>query len=190
MKQEDKALLDIIQGKAPEKKIWVPVGVHKKEEPSEEELAEKAARDEAIKSARMPWFCPVCSDVMNGKFDRKFFYARGKCFDCVVREETTMRINGTFDLYQKITMLRNSLGMLRDAEAELTEAMTAISNPSFVHENGGVELWSGVDLDEVRSRIEGDLNGVQESIQDIETDLREMEDEFERKTRDAQQAKE
>lgn len=183
MKHEDKVLRDILEGREPEKRIMVQVGVHKKKEQSPEEIEKKRQRDDALKSARMPWFCPKCEDIMNGKFDRKFYYLRGTCFDCVVKEETTMKINGTYDLYEKMHLWKNSLSVLRDAKQQFEEAEQALSDPTFVNEFGDVEMWKGVDLDHERKNIREILKDIDESVENITKDLRETEDEFERRQR-------
>lgn len=185
MRYEDKVLMDIVQGKETPKRIMVPVGVHNKIGPTQEELQQKDDRNKALLTARMPWFCPKCEDVMNGAHDRKFYYMRGTCFDCVIKEETTMRINGTYELYEKRHVLRNAISRIQVAIDESTNTYNTLTHPSFITENGGIEVWEGVDLDGEKETLRVYIEELTESKASIEVDLMEIEDEFKRKTEEA-----
>lgn len=67
-----------------------------------------------LQDARMPWWCPKCKRTMNHRFDRKFYYLRGHCFNCNVEFEGAMRINGTWDEFERRLLRENEKSILRD----------------------------------------------------------------------------
>ena len=121
--RQSKALQNILDGKEPESRIMVGYEGDKIEltEKEKEERRKDEERTEVLKEARMPWFCPACNKVMKTRLDRKFYYMIQKCHDCVVKEETKMRINGTFDEYEKNKVRENKRSYIRDLKQTIEE---------------------------------------------------------------------
>ena len=102
--RQNEALQSILDGDAPEKRIMVgyqgdTIGLTETEKEERKISSEKA---DVLKEARMPWFCPECNKIMKSRLDTKFYYLQSRCHDCVVKEETKMRINGTYEEYEEI----------------------------------------------------------------------------------------
>ena len=58
---------------------------------------------------------------MKTRLDRKFYYMIQKCHDCVVKEETKMRINGTFEEYEKNKVRENKKSFIKDLKQSIEE---------------------------------------------------------------------
>lgn len=125
--RQNKALKSILKGEAPEKRIFISMEDKDfKEEQKlkrEEEQREIDEKFEATKEARMPWFCPSCEKVMKKKLDNKMWYLYGHCFDCQVKVENKLRINGTYDEWAKSKVKLNQKSYLTDMENSIKEWM-------------------------------------------------------------------
>jgi hypothetical protein len=86
--------------------------------------------------ARMPWWCPKCSKPMNHRFDRKFYYLRGMCYNCNVDWEGQMRIDGTFAAFEKRMLRENEKAFLRDKIEEHLTYIKEFKEPTVHFENG------------------------------------------------------
>lgn len=181
MKIENKKLkrvVDVIKdGKSSTKSFgWTPETDEEyqawkaKEDAKKKETREK--RDEIMKEARMPWFCPECGGIMNTKMDTKMYNTQGKCFDCVVKEEHNHRVNGTFELYQQEKMISNGIAQLKAFREKFEEALQQTTTEEFVHESGWVEKWQLPDgsLDKVKEEIKKDIQRLDENIEELQAD--------------------
>ena len=73
----------------------------------EEERERVNEKFEATKEARMPWFCPKCKKVMKRKLDDKMYRLYRHCFDCQIKFENKMRIDGIYDSWEKDKIKNN-----------------------------------------------------------------------------------
>lgn len=122
---------------------------------------------------RTPMFCPNCKKIMNGKFDVKFWRLRDMCFDCWQEKETEMRVNGTYELYEKRTMLENKKSWLRDIKeglGEFEEAMQG-SFKQVVNSSGQTVEWEGLNDNEMEEM----MNNAREFIENFENHIQELE---------------
>ena len=87
----------------------------------EEELERINEKFEATKEARMPWFCPKCEKVRKRKLDTKMWYLYNHCFDCQIKIENKMRIDGTYDKWEKDKIKNNKKAYLTDMEDSIEE---------------------------------------------------------------------
>jgi hypothetical protein len=99
----------------------------------------------AYVDARMPWHCPKCSKSMSHRFDRKFYYLRGWCFNCNVDWEGQMRVNGTWDAFERRMMMENRKSQLRDMIVERTEYMRNFKEPQIHFQDGRWEKLATID---------------------------------------------
>jgi len=123
---------------------------------------------------RTPMFCPECKKVMSGKFDVKFWRMRGKCMDCVQREETKMKVEGTYELYEKRVMLENKKSWLRDIKdglSEFEEEMTG-NVEQVVNSSGDTVEFEGLPKEDVDEM----MKNAREFIQDFESHVEELEE--------------
>lgn len=86
--------------------------------------------------------CPECAQPMLKRMDRKFYHIHGKCMDCVVKEETRMRIEGRYDEYEREKVRRNVLAFLAEAEKEVEVVKRAMTGKvTYVNQDGKTEEW-------------------------------------------------
>jgi hypothetical protein len=90
--------------------------------------------------AKMPWWCPRCSKTMNHRFDRKFYFLRGWCYDCNVNIEGEMRLNGTYEAFERQMMRANEVAFLKDKIEEKLSYIREFKPPTVYFENGGYEV--------------------------------------------------
>ena len=104
-KRQNEALQSILDGGAPEKRIMVAMeDFNEKKERHEQikkEREDASERTNALKAARTPWFCPDCKKVMKKRLDDKMYRLYSHCFDCQLKVENKMRIDGTYDGWEE-----------------------------------------------------------------------------------------
>lgn len=108
--------------------------------------------------ARMPWHCPKCSKSMNHRFDRKFFYLRGWCYNCNVEWEGQLRIEGKWEAFEKRMLRENEKSFIRDKIQELTQYMQDFTVPTVYFEDGRFERLAEFDM-------------FQDKFKELETDI-------------------
>ncbi len=132
--------------------------------------------------------CPVCKkDIYwsSNQNDTKFFNKTGKCYDCVVEEEHKMRVDGTFETYEKIKVISNQRSYLKDLQSKIEESIKWLQNKSnkieYLNEDGSTDSWTDLSRDEFISNAEKDLVEVKKSlilcdvsINMLETELNEL----------------
>ena len=45
--------------------------------------------------AKTPWWCPKCGKSMSHKLDDKFYRIRGACFNCILEDRKSTRLNSS-----------------------------------------------------------------------------------------------
>ena len=123
--RQNEAMQSILRGETPEKRIFVSqVDLEfKKKLQKEKEIEQKRLNEklEATKEARMPWFCPECKKVMKRQLDEKMWYIYQHCFDCQIKIENKMRIEGTYDEWEQEKVKQNKLSRVREEIQKLKE---------------------------------------------------------------------
>jgi len=168
---EDKALSKILKGQDPDRKTqvgWSSALEEKNVEQNTEEKERKERIAKILQGARMPLWCPACEHPMKHRLDRKFWTLHQKCFDCVIKEQTKMRAEGTWDAYEQQRLNANRLHYLMDLEQFLVEAWTSIKNPEFATEVGTIERWGGLDIAVVKEDIHKELEEVRKILREIQ----------------------
>jgi hypothetical protein len=108
--------------------------------------------------ARMPFWCPKCTKPMNHKWDRKFWSIRGWCYDCNIEFEGQMRLDGTWDRFEKETMRANEISWLKDKIAEHMDYIRTFKEPQIFFEDGRYEVLATKDeFSELFKTIEKDI---------------------------------
>lgn len=134
-------------------------------------------------SARMPWWCPRCSKAMSHRFDRKFYYLRGWCYNCNIDVEGQMRLDGTYEKFEKQIMRANEVAFLKDKiEGHLTY-IREFKEPTVYFEDGRYEVIATIDqfqgtFDELLADVEFMLQRLEVIKQEEEAErLAEMQNE-------------
>jgi hypothetical protein len=127
-----------------------------------------------LDAANMPWWCPKCQKSMSHRLDDKFWRLRGHCFDCNVKEETQMRVDGRWKEYEKTLMQQNYIARLRDTINELQDYHDTLTRPEVIHFDDYekrvlmVEKWD-IDLDTVKKDLREEIERLQEKLTEVES---------------------
>lgn len=133
-------------------------------------------RKSILQSARMPWWCPKCEMIMNKHQDEKFYWSQGMCMNCVTRRDTDMKIDGTWEAYEKKVISDKVTGFLKDAKKEIVKYLESLSDTqTFVGEDGELEEWTG-DVTQLREFLENEIVEIDKSLKKYESE--ENHDEF------------
>jgi len=85
------------------------------------EREESSERSDALKAARTPWFCPKCDKVMKKRLDDKMYRLYNHCFDCQLNIENKMRIEGTYDEWEKEKVKANTMSWIKEQRISIEE---------------------------------------------------------------------
>ena len=120
-----RARQSILQGETPEKRIFIANEDKEFKEKMrlEREVERKKSNEkfEALKGARMPWFCGKCKKIMKKHLDEKMWYLYNHCFECQVDIENKLRISGKFDEWAQQKVIANKLSWIRDQKQSIVE---------------------------------------------------------------------
>ncbi len=123
--RQNKAMQQILRGETPDKRIFVAMeDINEQKERkklSDEERKEAEKRTEALKAARMPWFCPKCDKVVKKNVDDKMWRLYGHCSDCQIQFENRLMIDGKYDDWVKSVERENKLAWIRDQRDTIYE---------------------------------------------------------------------
>jgi len=118
------------------------------------------------KRVTMPLTCPKCKQTMTNRLDKVMYPIHSVCFDCTIKHETKLKIEGKFEEYQ-MNMNKQSLSYhLKEMENALLELLMSSSEESFVTEGGDIETWKNNN-----SSTKLLIEGIQEYIQKIKDTL-------------------
>ena len=171
--RQNKVLGDLLAGREPEKRVMV--GFNSGKEP--EKHGDKIDRlSDIMKEARMPWFCPECDKTMKKKLDNKFWRMMGHCFDCQVKIENKLRVEGKWEEYEKKKILENKKAYLKDLKQSIDEFEASGGKTTFFNEVGVTE--KGVEKEEWSMGQENFDKLVEEAREHIERLEMELEDEI------------
>lgn len=103
--------------------------------------------DSMKKLVQFPLVCPECNNPMKSHpLNKKMYNIHGKCADCVIQEETRLKIEGGFKEYKNNLMNKNKVSALTELE-DLLEEYLNVGQHTFINENGDEEVWQGGDID-------------------------------------------
>jgi hypothetical protein len=132
--------------------------------------------------------CSKCGrwmELSDDRLDKKVFPKTGKCFDCLVLEETQMRIDGTWDAYEEMKILKNKRSMLVEFKNKVEEAIHYLENDTGVMgdvvSSGEVIEYHGKSNPQWLIDAREDHVKVIEEIKKVEEELKKVDDKFESK---------
>ena len=148
-----KARESILRGETPEKRIFVHMEDLEEKKKREDEIKSDRERKndkmDALKGSRMPWFCPECDKVMKSRLDDKMYRLHNHCFDCQVKFENKLRVEGKYEEWEEKKVLNNKLSYIRDQIESIEDWKDEASKPLEVFDQVGVkdielqtEKWS------------------------------------------------
>lgn len=127
--------------------------------------------------------CQCCKKEIRwgGRLDRKMYYKTKKCFDCLIEEETTLRLRGQYKLYENRKVIENELSYLEDVRKKLRESKDYLKNNktiSFVNSNGFLEEWSNDARSELLENVKKDFVTCLKKIREAKRELQKVNDEI------------
>lgn len=135
--------------------------------------------------AEMNEKCSCCKREIRwgSRHDRKMYFKTKKCFDCLVEEETQLRLKGKFKLYEAKKLLENELSYLNDIKQKVKESKEYLASDgskklTFVNSNGLVEEWDNNVRSELAASIEKDWKTCLKKIKEGEKELKKINNEI------------
>ena len=176
-----KARQDILKNGAPEKRIFVHMEDLEEKKKREDEIKAdrelKNDRMDALKGAKTPWFCPECNKVMKQRLDDKMYRLYNHCFDCQVKFENKLRIEGKYEEWEEQKVLNNQLSYIRDQIESIEDWKKEASKPFEVFDQVGVqdvelqtEKWSK-NTEKVEEMSKEALEGLNKIKEEVEEKL-------------------
>jgi hypothetical protein len=153
-------------GKEWEQKDYGPVAVTRVSDIIREEMNQK---------------CECCKREIRwgSRHDQKMYYKTKKCFDCLIDEETQLRVKGQFKLYETKKLLENELSYLNDVRAKLKESKEYLETHKelqFPNGNGTMEVWSNDARAELLEGVKKDFVTCLKKIKAGEKELKKVND--------------
>jgi ribosomal protein L37AE/L43A len=141
--RQNKALGDILAGRETEKRVMLG---YEGEKQKQGDVIPKMT--ELMQGVRMPMFCPECDVIMKKRLDDKMWRLYGHCFDCQVKIENKLRIEGKYEEWEKEKIRQNKISFLKD-QIQALEEWRDMKSPVFMNQVGvnypemEEERWSG-----------------------------------------------
>ena len=114
--RQNQVLSDILAGHETEKRVMVG---YKGEDKKKGDIVSKMT--ELMQDVRMPFFCKECNKVMNKRLDDKMWRLYGHCFDCQIKIENKLRIEGKYEEWEKEKIKQNKIAFIKDQMQTIEE---------------------------------------------------------------------
>ena len=167
--RQNKVLGDLLAGKEPEKRVMV--GYNKPKDKKEDNISRMT---ELMQDVRMPLFCKNCKKVMKKKLDDKMWRLFGHCFDCQIKMENKLRIDGTYKKWAKEKIKQNKISFIKDTIQKIEE-WKDMKAPEFFN-NVGVnqpmlekEKWD-IDVEKIKKEAEEAIKKFTEELKKLENE--------------------
>jgi len=105
-----------------------------------------------VAGAKTPWFCPKCEKIMRGRADDRMWILRGKCHECVTKDETVIRLSGKWEEYETKMMRANAMAYLKDMIEEIQGYVSLVADPQLHFIDGTFENWK-VDMKPLKKEL-------------------------------------
>ena len=174
-----KARESILRGETPEKRIIVSFEDPKEKKEREKQIKEERERSneriDALKEAKMPWFCPECNKVMKQRLDDKMYRLYNHCFDCQVKLENKLRVEGKYEEWEEKKVLNNQLSYIKDQIQSVEDWVDESENSPTIFNQVGVdkieieeEKWSNnrEAIDKMSEEALEGLNKIKEEVEE------------------------
>lgn len=99
----------------------------------------------------------VCTCTTPSQADKKMMAYHGMCLECVTDMETTLKLEGKFEEYERNKILQNAKAWLKQAEIE-KEILKSALKAQYILEDGRVEEWEGgMSSEELEAKIDAEF---------------------------------
>ena len=167
--RQNKVLGDLLAGRTPEKRVMV--GYEGKKQSSGDQISRMT---DIMKDVRMPMFCPECDKIMKKRLDDKMWRMFGHCFDCQIKIENKLRIEGKYEEWAEKKIRKNKIAFIKDQIQAISE-WKDMKAPEF-YNNVGVnypmlekEKWD-VDMDKVQKEADEAIQKYTEVLKELENE--------------------
>jgi hypothetical protein len=108
-----------------------------------------------------------CKTIKYSTADKKAIVKTTLCLECLAKQESVLRKDGTWPFYEDYKITLNKLGYVRDLKAQYEEALQGITQQvEMVNENGTISNWQwDIDIEKVKEDIKTDINGAYDAIE-------------------------
>jgi hypothetical protein len=116
--------------------------------------------DRAKKAVFTPLLCPECSKPMKTEYDKKMFFIHNQCFDCVIKMESQLKIDGKYQEYEDKIVKANANFALDEFVNGFDSFLDSMSsNNGFVTEQGDIEDWhvKALNKQKIREQVMKDV---------------------------------
>jgi hypothetical protein len=118
---------------------------------------------------KVPDECPKCSTAMRNEEQRlnfKFWYKRGKCFSCVLKEEQQIRDRGieAWKEYERSIMRENAEAWFKDADKEVELLKSQVKETIWQNADGRT---GDIDISEFIKKMEHDYAQLKLNIRNM-----------------------
>tara|TARA_X000001382_G_C3075874_1_gene148926 strand:+ start:47 stop:577 length:531 start_codon:yes stop_codon:yes gene_type:complete len=165
--RQNKVLGDLLAGREPEKRIMVGYN-----QPKEKKKDNISKMTKLMQDVRMPLFCKSCDKVMKKTLDDKMWRLFGHCFDCQVKIENKLHIEGTYKEWAKEKIKRNKISFIKDQIQAISE-WKDMKAPEFYNQVGvnypelEKEKWGG-DMTQINLMAEEALEEYTKVLNELE----------------------
>ena len=167
--RQNKALGDLLAGRTPEKRVMV--GYEGKKQESGDQISRLS---DIMKNARMPMFCPECDVIMKKRLDSKFWRMFGHCFDCQVKIENKLRIEGKYEEWAEEKIRNNMISFVKE-QIQAIEEWRDMKSPQW-YNNVGVnypelekEKWD-MDTNQIKEMANEALDEYNKVLTELENE--------------------
>ena len=167
--RQNKALGDVLAGRTPEKRVMV--GYEGKKQESGDQISRLS---DIMKEARMPMFCPKCDVIMKKRLDNKMWLMFGHCFDCQIKIENKLRIEGKYEEWKEKKLKQNKISFLKDSIEQIKEwkdmkAPEWFNNVGINYPELEKEKWN-IDYDKIQSMADEAIEEYTKVLKKLESE--------------------
>ena len=131
--------------------------------------------------------CKQCNmDVRWGNYlDDRVWPKTQLCYDCFTKNETDMKLDGTWEYFDQARDLRNESSVLKEYRKKFDETLKWCQDHEgkpleFINEDGSIEKWeTGADVGKIREDVTKDLEIINARLAEIDGFIKELEQKYE-----------
>jgi hypothetical protein len=131
--------------------------------------------------------CKQCKcDVRWGNYlDDRVWPKTQLCYDCFTKNETQMKLDGTWEYFDNARDLRNERSVLLEYKKKFDETLKWCEDHDgkpleFVNEDGSREEWqTGADITKIREDVTSDLKIINARLAELDGFIADMESKYE-----------
>ena len=120
--------------------------------------------------------CNMNINLFGDKMDKKFYNKTGRCFECQIKFESKLKIQGKYENYEKTKIFQNQKSYCLDMKKQLEDTIKALENKDnvlkYMNEDGSFDVWTDTMREKMLDGANKELIECNESLQRIEEQLK------------------